>query len=495
MSPAELPIAVIGAGPVGLAAAAHLLARGLTPLVLEAGPAVGHAVGAWGHVRMFTPWRYCVDDAARALLEAEGWAAPPAEAIPTGAELVARYLVPLGRHAAIAPHLRLNTRVLAVTRQGCDKLRTAEREALPFVLRVAGPDGAETAIAARAVIDCSGSWGQPNPAGADGLPALGEAAAAAHIRTGIPDVLGTERDRYLGRTTAVVGGGHSALNALLELAALRHAAGPETRILWIMRKANIEAAYGGEAADGLAARGALGSETRALVESGAVEVLSPFRIAEIRPGMEKVLRVLGDRGGQPGVFEADELIVATGFRPDLGMLREVRLGLDPWLECAAGIGEMIDPNLHSCGTVRPHGARELAHPERDFFIAGMKSYGRAPTFLLATGHEQVRSIAAALAGDHAAAARVELVLPETGVCSAPPSVRGVEDASASCCAPAPAAVAAASSCCAPAPAKVEAAASCCAPAPAKVEAAASSCCAPKPAPATACRGASADATA
>jgi hypothetical protein len=153
---------------------------------------------------------------------------------------------------------------------------------------------------------------------------------------------------------------------------------------------------------------------------------------------------------------------------------------------------MIDPNLHSCGTVRPHGARELAHPERDFFIAGMKSYGRAPTFLLATGHEQVRSIAAALAGDHAAAARVELVLPETGVCSAPPSVRGVEDASASCCAPAPAKVEAAASCCAPAPAKVEAAASCCAPAPAKVEAAASSCCAPKPAPATACRGASAD---
>jgi hypothetical protein len=123
--------------------------------------------------------------------------------------------------------------------------------------------------------------------------------------------------------------------------------------------------------------------------------------------------------------------------------------------------------------VRPHGARELAHAEPDFFVAGMKSYGRAPTFLLATGHEQVRSIAAALAGDHAAAARVELELPETGVCSAPPALRGLEG-EGSCCAPDPAVVA--PGCCASAPPKVESA--CCAPAPAKVEA---GCCAPAPA--------------
>ena len=95
--------------------------------------------------------------------------------------------------------------------------------------------------------------------------------------------------------------------------------------------------------------------------------------------------------------------------------------LDPWLESSGTIGPLIDPNLHSCGTVRPHGARELAHPEAGFFIIGMKSYGRAPTFLLATGYEQVRSVAAALAGNVDAAMRVELTLPETGVCSAQPS--------------------------------------------------------------------------
>jgi hypothetical protein len=111
------------------------------------------------------------------------------------------------------------------------------------------------------------------------------------------------------------------------------------------------------------------------------------------------------------------LIVATGFRPDLSFLRELRIALDPALECPLALAPLIDPNEHSCGTVRPHGARELAQPEFGFYFAGMKSYGRAPTFLMRTGYEQVRSIMADIAGDRAAAERVDLVLPETGVCS------------------------------------------------------------------------------
>ena len=126
---------------------------------------------------------------------------------------------------------------------------------------------------------------------------------------------------------------------------------------------------------------------------------------------------------------ADELIVATGFRPDHGLLSELRLGLDPALDCPTALAPLIDPNEHSCGTVRPHGARELAHPEPGFYIAGMKSYGRAPTFLTLTGYEQVRSIIADIAGDKEAAARVELMLPETGVCSRSP----IESDGAGCC--------------------------------------------------------------
>ncbi|MFY7962005.1 MAG: FAD-dependent oxidoreductase, partial [Elsteraceae bacterium] len=93
------------------------------------------------------------------------------------------------------------------------------------------------------------------------------------------------------------------------------------------------------------------------------------------------------------------------------------------------LAPMIDPNEHSCGTVRPHGAGELAQPDQGLYIAGMKSYGRAPTFLMRTGYEQVRSIMAEIAGDHEAARRVELTLPETGVCSV---ARPLEPAKACC---------------------------------------------------------------
>jgi hypothetical protein len=301
-------------------------------------------------------------------------------------------------------------------------VRTAGRDALPFVVRAQGPDGRDHAIEARAVIDASGTWSMPNPAGADGLPAIGEIDAADRIATGIPDILGVDRATYAGRVTAVVGSGHSALNALIELAALRKSV-PDTRIFWMLRKQRVEDAFGGETADALQARGALGVAARDLVESGAVEIVAAFRVAAIARTADGALRIEGDHAGNPAAFVADRMIVATGFRPDLAILREVRLALDPWLESVAGIGTLIDPNLHSCGTVRPHGAIELAHPEPGFFIAGIKSYGRAPTFLLATGHEQVRSIAAMLTGDLGAARRVELALPETGVCSTRPAPR------------------------------------------------------------------------
>ena len=115
---------------------------------------------------------------------------------------------------------------------------------------------------------------------------------------------------------------------------------------------------------------------------------------------------------------ADEIIAATGFRPDLALLGELRLDLDDRVEAPRALAPLIDPNLHSCGSVPPHGVDELAHPERASTWSGMKSYGRAPTFLLRTGYEQVRSVvgrAGRRLGERAR--RVELVLPETGVCN------------------------------------------------------------------------------
>jgi NADPH-dependent 2,4-dienoyl-CoA reductase/sulfur reductase-like enzyme len=439
-TPAPLPVAVIGAGPVGLAAAAHLLARGLRPLLIEGANTVGAAPRDWGHVRMFSPWRYNIDRAAAALLEAAGWQAPDPEAYPTGSDLVDRYLAPLAALPAIAACLRLGSEVTAITRVGHDKLRSAGRQEAPFELRLSTAAGAQRLLA-RAVIDASGTWHQPAPAGADGLPALGEAACAARIRYGMPDILGADRARYAGRRVMVVGSGASAAGSLLALAELARQT-PGTTPLWAVRSASLTRALGGGEADQLPERGALGTGLRGLLASGAVELVQPFAIADITPQGDTLL-VAGLHDGKPHAVAVDELVVATGLRPALGLLAELRTDLDPALECPRALAPLIDPNVHSCGTVRPHGAAELAQPDAGLFIAGMKSYGRAPTFLLATGHEQVRSIAAWIAGDREAALRVELELPETGVCSGDPAAP-----EASRCAPAPAATA---SCCARTP--------------------------------------------
>ncbi|WP_431281125.1 FAD-dependent oxidoreductase [Humitalea sp. 24SJ18S-53] len=455
MTPRPLPVAIVGAGPIGLAAAAHLLARGLEPLVLEAGPEVGHAVSAWGHVRMFSPWRYNIDTAARGLLEAAGWVAPTAGAYPTGAELVAQYLAPLAATAALRDRIRTGARVVGIARRDHGRLHDGQgRDAAPFILHIATADGAMAAIEAAAVIDCAGTWHAPNPAGAHGIPALGEAAQSERIAYGIPPVLGAARATYAGATTLVVGGGHSAMNAVLDLVTLAKAA-PGTRILWAFRRPLGAVNFGGGAGDALSERGALGTRAQALVESGAVTALAPFLIDRIAADGGG-LAICGRQGGRATMVKADRIIVAAGFRPDLSYLREIRLGLDPAVEATPALAPLIDPNLHSCGTVRPHGEAELRHPEAGFWIAGIKSYGRAPTFLMATGHEQVRSIAAALAGDWTAAREVHLDLPETGVCSSDRPAPGAEATACctdttpqgACCPPKPA-LAAAAPCCGP----------------------------------------------
>jgi thioredoxin reductase len=429
---ADLPVAVIGAGPVGLAAAAHLLARGETPLVLEAGDAVGAAIRQWRHVRFFSPWKYTVDAASVALLEQTGWTLPDPERAPTGADIVECYLEPLAALPQIAPHIRLGARVTAIARRGHDKMKTPGRQDAPFVLRVQCPDGTHEQVFSKAVIDASGTWTRPNPLGADGLPALGEAAAADQIIYGIPDVFGRDRARYSGKRIVVVGSGHSAFNALLELAALADRA-PGTEITWVVRRTQVGQLFGGEQNDALPERGRLGTRTRELIDGGAVRYLS-LHIAEVRRTAGGLVLV-GEDGTTLG--PVDEIVCATGFRPDLALTRELRLDLDPAVEAPSALAPLIDPNVHSCGSVRPHGAEELKHPEPDFYTVGMKSYGRAPTFLLLTGYEQVRSVVAAIAGDWESARNVELVLPETGVCSTSTS-NGTGDA---CCGPTPTAVA------------------------------------------------------
>ncbi len=407
------PIAILGAGPVGLAAAAHAARRGLAFIVLEQAQA-GAAVAQWGHVRVFSPWRHVVDAAARALLMTEGWQAPDDEGLPTGAEIVRDYLVPLAAHPAIAPHLRIGSRVVAVTRAGRSKLGSDGRDDAPFAVRWRDAAGREGSILARAVIDATGAWATQNPIGLDGLPVPGEADHADRIAYGIPDAAGAARAQYAGRHTLVVGAGHSAINAVLDLMKLQEDA-PATRITWGTRGGGIARLLVGGLNEELPGRGRLGLRAAEAIASGRLTLLSPLEVERIASAGQ-MLAVTAKHAETQLTLNVDRIVCATGVRPDLSAFRELRLSLDPVVEAPVPLAPLIDPNLHSCGTVPPHGVVELAHPERDFYIVGMKSYGRAPTFLMATGYEQARSVVAELAGDPVAARQVRLALPETGAC-------------------------------------------------------------------------------
>jgi thioredoxin reductase len=430
----ELPVVIIGAGPVGLAAAAHLVERGIRITVIEAGPSAGTAVAAWGHTRLFSPWEFLVDEAAGRLLAGSGWQAPPAGGVPYGRDLVADYLLPLAATPELAPRIRYGTTVIAVSRRGMDRTRSLGRSATPFLLRTER-DGESTELLARAVIDASGTFGFPNGITASGFEPARHAQVRGRIMRALPDVLDADRARFAGKRVLVVGAGHSAANTVIALAALARDE-PSTTITWAIRSASPIRVYG-SAADELEGRGRLGSRVHDLVLDGSVVLVDRFEIDDVVPAADDRVSVVGRRASTPLAIEADVVVHATGFRPDIAMLREVRLSLDDVVEAPRALAPLIDPNLHSCGTVPPHGVVELTHPEPDFYIAGMKSYGRAPTFLLATGYEQVRSIADELAGNSADARRVQLVLPETGVCStrdAEADCGSVSGTASGCCA-------------------------------------------------------------
>lgn len=431
MNHSSLPVVVIGAGPVGLAAAVHLIGRGFTPLVLEAGTAVGAGVRQWAHVRMFSPWEYNMDKRAAEILAVHGWQAPNPDLFPTGQEVVDRYLTPLATTPELAPHIRLNARVIKVSKQGRDRMRNARRDDVPFIIRYM--DGIEEReVTAQAVIDASGTIGTPNPLGASGIPALGERRVRDNVFYGMPDVRGSHRSRYAGKRVLVVGSGHSAFNVLTDLARLNQEA-PDGQVHWAVRRPSLQRVLGGGENDQLKERGRLGLRIAKLAEDGALRVHTGFHLDRI----ERTASGLMAWSGETVLPPVDEIVGTTGFRPDLTILDEVRLDLDPGTQSPSALAPLIDPNLHSCGTVRPHGAEELKHPDANLYVVGMKSYGRAPTFLMLTGYEQVRSVVAAIAGDWEAARRVELVLPETGVCSTQFSEEDGDATSGCCGGPAP----------------------------------------------------------
>lgn len=409
-----LPVAIIGGGPAGLAAAAHLVQYQQPFVLFESGPTLGTHFLEYGHVRLFSTWRYNIDAASKKLFEQHGLALPNSDGLPTGKEIAELYLQPLGKLPELAPSIHLNSRVIHIQRQGLDKMKSAHREEKPFELVFENGSGTRETLLARAVIDATGTWQNPNPVVSGGAP-----GAIAGVDTGIPDILGTDQKRFENKRVAVVGSGHSALNSLLDLVTLKEKF-PKTRITWIIRKTSVGQAFGGGDADQLPERGALGQRVKALLDDGQIDVQTSCMIQSMTSDQGQVVLHAEQNSEMIEHGPFDRVIANTGAHPSFEFLREIRYAFDPATESVPALAPLIDPNVHSCGTVRPHGEQELRQPEKDFYIIGAKSYGRAPTFLMATGFEQARSVVAHLAGDVEAAKRVELDLPETGVCNSRP---------------------------------------------------------------------------
>ncbi|SNZ14205.1 Pyridine nucleotide-disulphide oxidoreductase [Terribacillus aidingensis] len=404
----QLPVVIIGAGPVGLAAAAHLVEYDLPFVILEKGESVGSNILEWGHVQLFSPWEYNTNQAATKLLAETEWQHPDKNKLPTGQELVNEYLKPLSQLQVVQENTRYNSQVVAVTKDGADKLKSDNRGERAFVVHYKIKSKLEK-VSASAIIDASGTWQNPNPPYADGVWL--DASISDSVHTNIPAVQ-QQQEVFKDKHTVVIGSGHSAMNTLLNLAELKKDY-PLTKISWVLRRESPVSAFGGEEQDQLAARGALGSSVHKLVDQGVVDVFALFNVEAI--DYDGSNYTLSSKAGRI-ISSVDEIVVNTGARPDFSFLREVRYVIDPIVESTPALAPLIDPNLHSCGTVRPHGEGELRHPEKNFYVAGVKSYGRAPTFLLSTGYEQVRSIVASIAGDAESAKQVKLKLPETGVC-------------------------------------------------------------------------------
>lgn len=402
-----LPVAIIGGGPVGLAAAAHLVKQGQSFLLFESGPQVGTSFLDYAHVRLFSPWEFNIDPASKELLLESGWKEPVAKRLPYAGDIYSQYLKPLSELSQMSPFIHVNSEVLAVSRENIDKRHAEGRNETPFVLHVKSQNKVEI-FHARAVIDSSGTWQQQNPINSSGIYLPSEKEASHQIFYGIPDVLKKHKDRYMGKKTVVVGSGHSAINTLINLGKIKQEE-PSTSIVWVLRKQQVSEVFG-SAKDKILARFQLSESIQRLVNEGQIDVYTPFKITGIHQTSESSLEIEGLMDNNRTVISSvDEIISNTGSRPNFDFLREIRYDSDPTIECSPKLTEIIYPKK---GIVPAHGEEYLRQPEENFYIIGAKSFGRASTFFLTTGYEQARSVVSSLIGDEVAAKEIHITLPK-----------------------------------------------------------------------------------
>ena len=400
-------IAVLGAGPVGLEAALYASALGMPVAVFDAGR-VGEHLRQWGHVKMFSPFGMNSTSLGRTRLKIDlpGHELPSESALLTGREYLAAYLEPLSGTPPLRDALRLQTRVLAVGRQGILKEEdpgNATRASHPFRLLVRGEKGDERFEEADVVLDCTGTYGKPRWLGDGGIPAVGEIAARPNLAHGLEDILGEKRSYYADKTTLVIGAGYSAATSVCNLATLteRHQG---TWVIWLARATRTQPIHR-YVNDTLRERDQVAVRANSLATrgDGCVEFHPGAVIDAVEfKGADKGFTVRGRRGGKAMTWEPERIIANVGYSPDFAIYRELQVH-----ECYASLGPMALAaalQKHAggdCLTMPAQGATALRNPEPNFFILGAKSYGRNSNFLLRIGFEQVREVFTLIVGNPA----------------------------------------------------------------------------------------------
>lgn len=391
-------LAIIGAGPIGLEAALAGVRAGFEVQVFERGEVASH-VRDWGHVTMFSPFGMNSSPEGRATV---GNDVPETSALLTGNELAEEYLIPLSRTSELAGRIHEKSIVVGVSRHRLTKseqIGRPERAEDPFRLLVVSK-AEERSVTADIVFDCTGVYGQPNAAGAGGLPAVGESWALGLPDYRLPNILGEERESFAGKSTLVIGSGFSAATNIVALAHLANEF-PGTRVVWVTREGRHPPLPRIEN-DALPERDRLASTANEL----AVDPNSPihWRPGRVVESIERVFKnpvvhfdvtLLVDNGGRERreTLRVDRVIANVGFRPDRSLYEELQVHecyatQGPIKLAAALLGETSSDCLAQTG----HGVETLCNPEPGFFILGAKSYGRDSRFLINIGLQQIRDV-------------------------------------------------------------------------------------------------------
>lgn len=391
-------VAILGAGPIGIETALRAIEDGYEVEVFDQnGP--GAHVATWQHVRFFSPWALNRSVRGEKVSRELGMELGGADVYPTGRQYLDEYLLPLASSRLLGPRIRKGATVLGISRRQVHKgewIGRPERGASPFIIQIL-EQGGETFVEADIVIDATGVLQSPNRLGPGGLHASGERQASSVIASGIPDVLGEDRETYAGKRVLVVGEGYSAATSLKLLAELRRAA-PQTQLSWVMR--SFETPYEVIPNDSLPERAALVQFANDAAR-GQIEGLTPLVgsiIVAIDPGDEGV-RVQIESKGQARVLTVDRIISNVGYRPDTTLFQELQVHL-----CYASEGPMkLAASLLAAGggggdclAQTSGGVDVLRNPEPNFFILGAKSYGRNSDFLLKLGFAQIDEVFDAL---------------------------------------------------------------------------------------------------